>query len=82
MPDAEHLRAYKQTLFHCLNYLDGTDLDVDEDAVPQERLQTLMPTDLLRWFNFKTFGSSRRTSKTRRENAMAVKAKDRAYTSR
>jgi Transcriptional activator of glycolytic enzymes len=56
MPDAEHLRAYKQTLFHCLNYLDGTDLDVDEDAVPQERLQTLMPTDLLRWFNFKTFG--------------------------
>jgi hypothetical protein len=56
MPDAEHLRAYKQTLFHCLNYLDGTDLDVDNDAVPQERLQTLMPTDLLRWFNFKTFG--------------------------
>ena len=50
------LRVYKQTLFHCLNYLDGTDLDVDEDAVPQEHLQTLVPADLLCWFNFKTFG--------------------------
>ena len=37
-------------------HLDGTNLDVDEDAVPQEHLQTLMPTDLLGWFNFKTFG--------------------------
>ena len=54
MPD--DIRSYKRTLFHCLNYLDGTNLKVDDDAVPHDRLQTLTPSDLMRWFNMKTFG--------------------------
>jgi hypothetical protein len=52
----ENIRSYKQTLFHFLNYIDETNLKVDEDDIPHERLKTLTPPDLLRWFNFKTFG--------------------------
>lgn len=52
----ESLRSYKQTLFRFLNYIDGTELDVD-DKVPTLRLQTLTPADLMRWFNFKTYGT-------------------------
>ena len=54
MPD--NIRPYKLTLFHCLNYLDGTNLKVDDDDIPLDRLRTLTPTELLRWFRFKAFG--------------------------
>ncbi len=52
----ESAKAYKRNLFHCLNYLDGTNLNINTDDIPHQRLQELTPQDLMRWFNMKIFG--------------------------